>query len=329
MAKSNLLLTEQPIVINKELAKIIGLNEAIVLQQIEYWININEQAKKENNFQDGFYWTYNTIEEWTNEFPFWSGDTVKRTLSKLRKRELLITNRYNIKKYDRTLWYRINYEKLNELEKNYTNKNTISAKCPNEELQGIKKEKSSQSLKTLISAKCPNGKVQNAPMEKCKMPQPIPEITTKTSTEISTSSSSNEEALFKIFEENICKLKKTTFLKFNSYVEKYNKEFILAIIEYCTEIDIKSFAGFKTVIDSYIEKKIFTKEDMLKDITEFRRKKKNKKSNYKKNKKDNFNNYEQRDYTAEEFSKFEQNLSGSADPEALKRMRERFPNLNI
>lgn len=35
----SLLMTSQPIVINRDLACRIGLNEAIVLQQLHYWLN--------------------------------------------------------------------------------------------------------------------------------------------------------------------------------------------------------------------------------------------------------------------------------------------------
>lgn len=100
----------QILVVDRYLAKILGLNEAIVLQQINYWLEINK--KKNNNFHDGKYWTYNTIEDWQKQFPFWSKETVKRIFSKLRKMDILITANYNRMKLDRTLWYSIDYEEL-------------------------------------------------------------------------------------------------------------------------------------------------------------------------------------------------------------------------
>ena len=41
---SKILFDEQPIVVSRELAKLIGLNEAIVLQQVHYWLEINRKA---------------------------------------------------------------------------------------------------------------------------------------------------------------------------------------------------------------------------------------------------------------------------------------------
>ena len=158
------------------------------------------------------------------------------------------------------------------------------------------------------------------------MPQPIPETTS--------SSSIEKENLILAFEENICNLRKTTSIKFHDYIEKYNKDFIMFVIEYCDESGIKSFAGFKTVIDSYIKKKIFTREDMLKDIEKFRAKKKNninkkpiKKSNY--NKTDSFIDFEQRNYTKEEFKQFEEELRGNHDLDLNEDILKRYPNLEI
>ena len=74
---SSILFKEEPLVINRGLAKLIGLNEAIVLQQVHYWLDINRKTK--NNFHDGRTWTYNTYETWQEEnFDIWSLRTVKR-----------------------------------------------------------------------------------------------------------------------------------------------------------------------------------------------------------------------------------------------------------
>ena len=107
------LFDNHPIVIDKHLASILGLNEAIILQRVHYWLEINKKNKK--NYHEGKYWTYNTIKKWQGEFPFWSYETVKRTFKKLREANLIITNNFNVYQMDRTLWYTINYEKLQEL----------------------------------------------------------------------------------------------------------------------------------------------------------------------------------------------------------------------
>lgn len=101
-----LLLDEHPLVIQPALAVAVGLNEAIVLQQIHYWL------QKRLNVVEGDAWVYNSVDKWQEQFPFWSYDTVKRTITKLEKMGLLITGNFNKRGMDRTKWYRIDYEVL-------------------------------------------------------------------------------------------------------------------------------------------------------------------------------------------------------------------------
>jgi len=112
-----LLLDEYPLIVLPQLAVEIGLNEAIVLQQIHYWLQRTE------NVRDGEKWIYNTQDAWQAQFPFWSLATVKRTLSSLKDKGLVITANYNDNAFNRTTWYRIDYSVLSEL--------SSSAKCAN------------------------------------------------------------------------------------------------------------------------------------------------------------------------------------------------------
>ena len=57
--KATWLFDKHPLVIDVKLAQAIGLNEAIVLQQINYWLH-GRHAKKIN----GRLWTYNSIKNW-------------------------------------------------------------------------------------------------------------------------------------------------------------------------------------------------------------------------------------------------------------------------
>lgn len=61
----SLLMTSQPIVINRDLACRIGLNEAIVLQQLHYWLNETNSGTEHG----GIRWVYNTTEQWLEQFP--------------------------------------------------------------------------------------------------------------------------------------------------------------------------------------------------------------------------------------------------------------------
>lgn len=107
---SKLLINEHPLQVLPGLATAIGLNEAILLQQIHYWL----QSSKHHH--DGRSWIYNSVPKWQEQFPFWSESTIRRALNSLRKQSLIeVTDRYNKMPMDKTLWYTIDYEELNRV----------------------------------------------------------------------------------------------------------------------------------------------------------------------------------------------------------------------
>ena len=107
---SKLLLDESPYTVQPSLAKLIGLNEAIVLQKIHYWLLI---LGHEHN---GMLWVYNSYAQWrTDNFPFWSVSTIRRIFKSLKKQELIEIDRFNKRMYDQTNWYTVNYGKLAQI----------------------------------------------------------------------------------------------------------------------------------------------------------------------------------------------------------------------
>lgn len=112
---SKLLLDKPPLLVIPDLAVLIGLHESIVLQQIHYWIELNREADK--NFEAGFYWTYNSYHDWQKQFKFWNVVTIKRLIGKLETIGLIISDNFNRMKFDRTKWYRIDYERLESFTK--------------------------------------------------------------------------------------------------------------------------------------------------------------------------------------------------------------------
>ena len=108
--KGALLLDSRPLVVVPELAVAIGLGEAIILQQVHYWLEINRRENR--NYRDGFTWTYNSVAEWQKQFPFYTTKTIQRVITKLENQGILISNVYNKGNFDRTKWYRIDYDAL-------------------------------------------------------------------------------------------------------------------------------------------------------------------------------------------------------------------------
>lgn len=91
-----------------------GLNKAIFLNQLNYWIELNEQSGI--NFEDGYYWSYSSYPKMIErDFPYWSVDTLKRAVTSLEKYGIVISANYNSMKMDKKKWYRIDYKRLQEV----------------------------------------------------------------------------------------------------------------------------------------------------------------------------------------------------------------------
>lgn len=111
---SKLLFDEYPLMVSPTLATKIGLNESLILQQIHYWLEINKKANTNN--KDGYFGIFNSYDQWQDQFPFWSVSTIKRAISNLEKRKIVVSGNYNKLKTDRTKWYRIDYKLLENIE---------------------------------------------------------------------------------------------------------------------------------------------------------------------------------------------------------------------
>ncbi|MEB7063977.1 conserved phage C-terminal domain-containing protein [Escherichia coli] len=102
----SLLMPSRPIVINPDLAYSIGLNEAIALQQVNYWLKETTSGVE----RDGVRWIYNTNEQWLEQFPFWSESTLKRTFTRLKNLGVLKVEQLNKSQRDMTNYYTIDYK---------------------------------------------------------------------------------------------------------------------------------------------------------------------------------------------------------------------------
>ena len=100
---TQLLIEDFPLQLIPRLAVVIGLNEAIFIQQLHYW------SRKSN---DG--WVYNTYEQWQKDnFPFWSVPTIKRIVYSLETKGLIISKQPDV--FDRKKYYAIDYDMLDAL----------------------------------------------------------------------------------------------------------------------------------------------------------------------------------------------------------------------
>jgi hypothetical protein len=84
-------------------AKEFGVNTAIFLQNLAFWTETNLANNK--NIHDGYCWTYNTLDAFTNLFPYFTKKMVRVVIDNALKDGLVIKSNYNQIKYDRTVWY--------------------------------------------------------------------------------------------------------------------------------------------------------------------------------------------------------------------------------
>ena len=127
----SLIIKSRPQIVIPELAVKIGLHEALVLQQLHYWITETKSGIE----HDGRRWIYNTLSNWQLQFPYLSVSTLKRAFAQLRISGLIEVKQLNKHLHDRTNFYSINYqhkilqieedEKKSLNEGNYANTTTI------------------------------------------------------------------------------------------------------------------------------------------------------------------------------------------------------------
>jgi hypothetical protein len=99
-------LAPHPLLIPPDLAKEIGLHEAVILQQIHYWL------ERSTYLINGCHWIYNTYRAWQQQFPFLSLSAIRRAIARLEGLKLLKTERFDKQSWNQTKWYSINYQRL-------------------------------------------------------------------------------------------------------------------------------------------------------------------------------------------------------------------------
>ena len=249
----NLLLDDRPLVIQPKLIELLGdPTEAIILQQIHYWL------VKNINIKDGYSWVYNSIKDWNKQFKWLSEPTLKRKFKSLEDKGLLITGNYNKAKFDRTKWYRIDYDALDEMvQALYQNDTTIVSKRYNAKYQN-------DTDYTIDYTK--NNNIDNT--------------TTTGTTEIG--------SIYEFWESNVGSLSPYMYEEIQaiyedwSEVSKQPKEMILESIKMALDKGVRNISYIKTILKRWYDNRIYNIEDLKADQERFE---KNKESKSSKNKK--------------------------------------------
>lgn len=185
-----LLLDEPPLILLPSVAMLLGVNEALILQQFSYWLHASK------NEWEGHFWTFNSYAEWRKQFPFFSVSTIGRAIRNLERYGLVISKvGPNKKKFDRTKWYRIDQAKFDELFPEDTPANKDGS-----ELNNHSSDLDDERVKLTHSMSVPT----------CQNESTIPE---KTTTETTTESSTKKAA---------SKIKKQSF---EDYLEELRPQY--------------------------------------------------------------------------------------------------------
>ena len=88
-------------------AKKYGVNQAVFLFHLKYLIQLNRDRKSDKHLHDGYYWTYQTLDDLKAAMPYFTRRQIDTIIKKLTELGVLIKGNFNEKKYDRTLWYSI------------------------------------------------------------------------------------------------------------------------------------------------------------------------------------------------------------------------------
>lgn len=236
------------------------VNEALVLQQVDYWCTINKN--KNENYIEGAYWMFSSVKKMLErDFPLcFSLDTLKRILNNLEERNFLIT-----KKHKNGKLYRVNYNKISFNKNLKSDKNITKNESDN---QKSRLGQNAPTQKLEVSAKCTNGKG--------KMHQPVrAKCTNQLGRNAPTIKEINKENNIYINFNNFIKNKdlsknKSLTDKDNLYMQTKNDLFYFDGVRKDVELAI-SQANLKTTGDykiNGVSVDVTVVQDVLKDVNE-------------------------------------------------------------
>ncbi|MBD2616458.1 hypothetical protein H6G94_35435, partial [Nostoc punctiforme FACHB-252] len=108
---SKLITPESPLLVPPLLAAEIGLEEAVILQQIHYYCLISKHIKS-----DGRRWFWKTLHDWGQTLPFLKISAIRRAIANLKdKFQLIDVCRHSEKTWYQSNWFTVNVENVQAL----------------------------------------------------------------------------------------------------------------------------------------------------------------------------------------------------------------------
>jgi hypothetical protein len=97
-----------------DVANVIGIYEALLIEIVERWCELNQEKGKRNYFQDGEWWTSATYQEWAARYPkLGSWKSIQRMFLYLEKAGYILSGKFT--KGSQTKYYRVNSKSIGQL----------------------------------------------------------------------------------------------------------------------------------------------------------------------------------------------------------------------
>jgi len=95
----------RPVLVIPELARVLGVNKALILSQLDYWL---ERSIYED--QSGRRWCYNTLEEWQTSLPWLNVSSIKRMFGELSAEKIVLVEQFDRSRLRRENWYSLDHQ---------------------------------------------------------------------------------------------------------------------------------------------------------------------------------------------------------------------------
>lgn len=95
---------------NTEIAKAYGVKEAVLIQNLYFWIIKNEANGR--HYYEGRNWTYNSLSALEKLFPYFTRKQLRTVIGNCVAKGAVIKGNFNKKGYDKTNWFALSEEVL-------------------------------------------------------------------------------------------------------------------------------------------------------------------------------------------------------------------------
>lgn len=99
---------------NTTLAKRYGIEEAIIIEHLYWWIHKNEC--NDEMFKDGRVWCYSSMKAFERYIAYMNGQKIRRVINKLQEKGKVLIGNYNKVATNQTLWYAFSDDMVDELQ---------------------------------------------------------------------------------------------------------------------------------------------------------------------------------------------------------------------